>query len=71
MVSAGLVVLGGIAVRQRRWRVGGDIMVAIAAVPTVVFFWMVFPLLMTLPVIVAASVDMAEARSLGRQGRPA
>lgn len=46
-------------------------MIAIAAVPILIFFWMVFPLLMSLPVIVAASVDMAEAPSLGRQSRPA
>ena len=69
--AAGLVILGGIAIRQRRSQVGGDIMIAIAAVPILIFFWMVFPLLMSLPVIVAASVDMAEARSLGRQRRPA
>jgi hypothetical protein len=37
----------------------------------VVFMWMILPPLFGLPVIVAASVDMAEARSLGRQGRPA
>jgi hypothetical protein len=71
MAAAGLVILGGIAIRQRRSQVGGDIMIAIAAVPILIFFWMVFPLLMSLPVIVAASVDMAEARSLGRQSRPA
>jgi hypothetical protein len=71
VATAGLLVLGGIAVRQRRSRIAGDIMMAIAALPTVVFFWMVLPPLLGLPVIVAASVDMAEARSLGRQSRPA
>jgi hypothetical protein len=71
VATAGLLVLGGVAVRQRRSRIAGDIMMAIAALPTVVFFWMVLPPLLGLPVIVAASIDMAEARSLGRQGRPA
>jgi hypothetical protein len=71
VATAGLVVLGGVAVRQRRSRIAGDIMMAIAALPTVVFMWMILPPLLGLPVIVAASLDMAEARSLGRQGRPA
>jgi hypothetical protein len=71
VATAGLLALGGVAVRQRRSRIVGDIMMAIAALPSVVFMWMVLPPLLGLPVIVAASVDMAEARSLGRQGRPA
>jgi MYXO-CTERM domain-containing protein len=71
VAAAGLLALGGVAVRQRRSRIVGDIMMAIAALPSVVFMWMILPPLLGLPVIVAASVDMAEARSLGRQGRPA
>jgi MYXO-CTERM domain-containing protein len=70
IAAAGLLVLGGIAVRRRRSRVGGDVMIAVGALATVPFFWMILPLLAGLPVIVAAAFDAAEARSLGERGTP-
>jgi MYXO-CTERM domain-containing protein len=68
IAAAGLLVLGGLAVRRRRSRVGGDVMIAVGALATVPFFWMILPLLAGLPVIVAAAFDAAEARSLGERG---
>ena len=65
----GGAILAGIAVRRRWSRVAGDIMIAIGPLPTVAFLWMILPPLAGVPVIVAASFDMAEARSLGRQDR--
>ena len=70
IAAAGLLVLGGIAVRRQRSRVGGDVMIAVGALPTVPFFWMILPLLAGLPVIVASAFDAAEARSLGERGTP-
>ena len=69
VATAGLLVLGGIALR-RRSRVAGDIMIAVGALPTVPFFWMILPPLAGLTVIVAAAFDAAEARSLGQRGTP-
>ena len=69
IAAAGLLILAGIAVRRRRSRVAGDVMIAIGPLPTVAFLWMILPPLAGVPVIVAASFDMAEARSLGRQDR--
>jgi hypothetical protein len=69
IAGAGLLMLGGIAVR-RRSRVAGDLMIAVGALPTVVFFWLILPPLAGLTVIVAAAFDSAEARSLGERGRP-
>jgi hypothetical protein len=70
IATAGLLLLGGILVRRRRSRVAGDIMIAVAALPTVVFFWMILPPLAGLTVIVAAAFDSAEARRLGERGTP-
>jgi hypothetical protein len=70
IATAGLLVLGGIAVRRRRSRVAGDSMIAVGALPTVPFFWMILPPLAGLTVIVAAAFDAAEARSLGQRGTP-
>ena len=69
LATAGLLMLGGIAVR-RRSRVAGDSMIAVGALPTVPFFWMILPPLAGLTVIVAAAFDAAEARSLGQRGTP-
>jgi hypothetical protein len=71
IAAAGLLILAGIAVRRRWSRVVGDIMIAIGPLPTVAFLWMILPALAGVPVIVAATLDVAEARSLGRQGRAA
>jgi MYXO-CTERM domain-containing protein len=71
IAAAGLLILAGIAVRRRRSRVAGDVMIAIGPLPTVAFLWMILPALAGVPVIVAATLDVAEARSLGRQGRAA
>jgi hypothetical protein len=71
IAAAGLLILAGIAVRRRWSRVVGDIMIAIGPLPTVAFLWMILPPLAGVPVIVAATLDVAEARSLGRQGRAA
>jgi hypothetical protein len=70
VATAGLLLLGGIAVRRRRSRVAGDIMIAVGALPTVPFFWMILPPLAGLTVIVASAFDAAEARSLGQRGTP-
>ena len=45
-------------------------MIAVGALPTVPFFWMILPPLAGLTVIVAAAFDAAEARSLGERGTP-
>jgi MYXO-CTERM domain-containing protein len=71
IAAAGLLMLAGIAVRRRRSRVAGDVMIAIGPLPTVAFMWMILPPLAGVPVIVAATLDVAEARSLGRPGRAA
>ena len=62
--------LGGIAVRRRRSRVAGDMMIAVGPLPIVAFFWLILPPLAGIIVIVAAAFDAAEARSLGERGRP-
>jgi hypothetical protein len=69
VATAGMLVLGGIA-QRRRSRVAGDIMIAVGALPTVPFFWMILPPLAGLTVIVASAFDAAEARSLGERGTP-
>jgi hypothetical protein len=66
IATAGLLMLGGIALR-RRSRVAGDSMIAVGALPTVPFFWMILPPLAGLAVIVASAFDAAEARSLGQR----
>ena len=68
LAAAGLLVLGGIAVRRQRSRITGDIMIAVGAVPMLPWLWMILPPLLGLPVILAAAFDMAEARSLGERG---
>jgi len=70
LAAAGLLVLGGIAVRRQRSRITGDIMIAVGAVPTLPWLWMILPPLLGLPVILAAVFDVAEARSLGERGTP-
>jgi hypothetical protein len=70
IATAGLLMLSGIAVRRRRSRVAGDIMIAIGPLPIVALFWLILPPLAGIIVIVAAAFDSAEARSLGERGRP-
>jgi len=69
-VLAGLVVLAGVAWR-RRARIAGDLVVAGGVLPLLPFWWMVVPSLLALVVLVAAVLDAADARSLGRSARPA
>ena len=68
LAAAGLLVLGGIAVRRQRSRITGDIMIAVGAVPMLPWLWMILPPLAGIIVILAAAFDMAEARSLGERG---
>jgi hypothetical protein len=70
IAGGGLLMLGGIAVRRRRSRVAGDMMIAVGPLPIVAFFWLILPPLAGIIVIVAAAFDSAEARSLGERGRP-
>jgi hypothetical protein len=70
IAGSGLLMLGGIAVRRRRSRVAGDMMIAVGPLPIVAFFWLILPPLAGIIVIVAAAFDAAEARSLGERGRP-
>jgi hypothetical protein len=70
IAGGGLLMLGGIAVRRRRSRVAGDIMIAVGPLPIVALFWLILPPLAGIIVIVAAAFDSAEARSLGERDRP-
>jgi hypothetical protein len=70
IATAGLLVLGGITVRQRRSRLAGDAMMAVGAIPMLPWVWIIPLPLAGLTVIVAAILDVAEARSLGPQGEP-
>jgi hypothetical protein len=70
IATAGLLVLGGVAVRQRRSRLAGDAMMAVGAIPMLPWVWIIPLPLAGLTVIVAAILDVAEARSLGPQGAP-
>jgi hypothetical protein len=69
IAGAGLLVLGGIIVRQRGSRVAGDRMIVVGALPTLPWMWMILPPLAGLIVIMAAALDAAEARSLGERQR--
>ena len=69
IAGGGLLMLGGIAVRRRRSRVAGDMMIAVGPLPIVAFFWLILPPLAGIIVIVAAAFDSAEARSLDERGR--
>ena len=70
VATAGLLVLGGLAVRQRRSRVVGNLMIAVGAMPMMPWLWIIPLPLAGLTVIVAATVDAAEARSLGQRPTP-
>jgi hypothetical protein len=70
IATAGLLVLAGIAVRQRRSRVAGDLMIAVGAMPMLPWLWIIPLPLAGIAVIVAAVVDAAEARSLGQRQAP-
>ena len=67
--AAGLVVLAGVGLR-RRSRLVGDLLVAVGVLPLLPFFWLVAPTLLALVVLIAAAIDAAEARSLGRSAAP-
>ena len=69
IAGAGLLVLGGIIVRQRGSRVAGDRMIVVGALPTLPWMWLILPPLAGLIVIMAAALDAAEARSLGERQR--
>jgi hypothetical protein len=69
IATAGLVVLGGVAWR-RRSRIVGDLLIAVGVLPLLPFWWMVAPTLLALVVLIAATLDAADARSLGRSARP-
>jgi hypothetical protein len=71
VATAGLLILGGIAVRRRRSRIAGDLMIAVGAMPMMPWLWIIPLPVAGLTVIVAATVDAAEARSLGRRSAPA
>jgi len=70
VATAGLLVLGGIAVRRRRSRIAGDLMIAVGAMPMMPWLWIIPLPVAGLTVIVAATVDAAEARSLGQRHTP-
>jgi MYXO-CTERM domain-containing protein len=70
VATAGLLVLGGIALRRRRSRVAGDVMIAVGALPMMPWIWIIPLPVAGLTVIVAATVDAAEARSLGQRHTP-
>jgi MYXO-CTERM domain-containing protein len=71
VATAGLLVLGGIAVRRRRSRIAGDIMIAVGAMPMMPWLWIIPLPVAGLTVIVAATADAAEARSLNQRHTPA
>jgi hypothetical protein len=66
--ALGLLILAGIAWR-RRSRVAGDVAICIGALPIMPFFWLYVPVA-ALAVIVAATLDIADARSTARPGEP-
>jgi hypothetical protein len=73
IAAGGLLALWGIA-QRRRSRVAGDVLIGVGALPVVSWLWvggptMIVPLA-ALTVIVAATADAAEARSLSRRGTP-
>jgi hypothetical protein len=68
--AAGLVVLVGVGLR-RRSRLVGDLLIGLGVLPLLPFWWLVAPTLLALVVLVAAAIDAAEARSLGRSAAPA
>jgi MYXO-CTERM domain-containing protein len=70
IAAAGLLMLAGIAVRRRRSRIAGDIMIAVGALPMIPWLWIIPLPLAGLTVIVASAFDSAEARSLGERGTP-
>jgi hypothetical protein len=70
IAAAGLLMLAGTAVRRRRSRVAGDIMIAVGALPMIPWLWIIPLPLAGLTVIVASAFDSAEARSLGERGTP-
>lgn len=61
---ASLVIVGA-WLRPRR-RVAGDIMIAIGVLPMLPFVWMVVPPVVALIVVVAALVDVADAKAVRR-----
>jgi hypothetical protein len=73
VTAGGLLALLGIA-QRRRSRVAGDLLIAVGALPPVAWLWTGGPAvivsLAALTVIVAAVVQAAQVRSLGRRGAP-
>jgi hypothetical protein len=73
ITAGGLLALWGIA-QRRRARVAGDLLIAVGTLPLVAWLWVGGPTvivsLVALTVIVAAVVQAAQVRSLGRRGAP-
>jgi LPXTG-motif cell wall-anchored protein len=73
ITAGGLLALWGIA-QRRRSRVAGDLLIAVGMLPPVAWLWTGGPAvivsLLALTVIVAAVVQAAQVRSLGRRGAP-
>jgi hypothetical protein len=73
ITAGGLLTLWGIA-QRRRARVAGDLLIAAGTLPPVAWLWTGGPAvivsLVALTVIVAAVVQAAQVRSLGRRGAP-
>jgi len=73
ITTGGLLALWGIA-QRRRSRVVGDLLIAVGTLPPVAWLWVSGPVvivsLLALTVIVAAVVQAAQVRRLGRRGPP-
>jgi LPXTG-motif cell wall-anchored protein len=69
--AGGLLALWGIA-QRRRWRLAGDLLLAVGVLPVVSWLWAIGPTLLVslaaLTVIVAATADAAEALGLDPRG---
>lgn len=73
ITTGGLLSLWGIA-QRRRSRVAGDLLIAVGMLPSVAWLWVSGPALivslLALTVTVAAVVQAAQVRRLGRRGAP-
>lgn len=63
-IAFAAVIVGGLALR-RRSRVAGNGMIALGAVPTLPFFWMIYPPIVGVAVIVGAVAEVARATYQG------
>jgi hypothetical protein len=71
--AGGLLALWGIA-QRRRSHVAGDVLIGVGALPVVSWLWVIGPIMIVplgaLTVIVAATANVVEARSLSQRGTP-